>query len=204
VGAIDFVAKNVATLVNLPGDMATAITSMINDVTGAMSRALDALDIAEGMRSFYDDVDAVQATTATRQQQQANRTAQVQHVKVAALAAAARAAARVDWPSHQRAEQRRTRLLEWIEEAQVETDDPDLYTQLQGLRARLAEAVPPPDQRLPSIDTITLAATMPSLVLAHQLYGDAGRADDLVTRNNVRHPGFIPGGVELEYLSRGQ
>ena len=31
-------------------------------------------------------------------------------------------------------------------------------------------------------------------MLAYQLYGDADRADEIVTRNNIRHPGFVPGG----------
>lgn len=202
VSAIDFVSGNAGTLVDAPGDMATAITSMLNDVTGSLTRARDALDVAEGMRSFYDEAKAVPELTPTRRQQADNRAAQVAHVKVAALAAGVRAAGRVDWPSRQRAEERRSRLLDWIEDTQRETDDPQLYIELQGLRARLAESVPRPDERLPNIETVTLAATMPSLVLAHRLYGDAGRADGIVARNEIRHPGFVPGGVELEYLSR--
>ena len=34
--------------------------------------------------------------------------------------------------------------------------------------------------------------TVPSLVLAHRLYGDARRGGEIVTRNGVRHPGFVP------------
>jgi len=44
---------------------------------------------------------------------------------------------------------------------------------------------------------------MPAIVLAYRLYGDAERADEIVARNRVRHPGFVPGGQPLEVLSNG-
>ena len=34
--------------------------------------------------------------------------------------------------------------------------------------------------------------TVSSLVLAHRLYGDAWRGDEIVARNAIRHPGFMP------------
>ena len=36
------------------------------------------------------------------------------------------------------------------------------------------------------------AETVSALVLAHALYGDAQRSDEIVARNRVRHPGFVP------------
>ncbi len=39
--------------------------------------------------------------------------------------------------------------------------------------------------------------TVSSLVLAHQLYGDALRGAEIVSRNAIRHPGFVPA-VELQ------
>lgn len=40
--------------------------------------------------------------------------------------------------------------------------------------------------------TYAPAETVSSLVLAHALYGDALRSGEIVTRNRVRHPGFVP------------
>ncbi|MFJ3112307.1 DNA circularization protein [Pseudomonas putida] len=39
--------------------------------------------------------------------------------------------------------------------------------------------------------------TVSSLVLAHQLYGDAMRGAEIVSRNAIRHPGFVPA-VQLQ------
>mgnify|MGYP000977712715 CR=1 FL=1 len=37
-------------------------------------------------------------------------------------------------------------------------------------------------------------ASVPALVAAHRLYGDAGRDAEIVGRNRIRHPGRVPGG----------
>jgi prophage DNA circulation protein len=43
-------------------------------------------------------------------------------------------------------------------------------------------------------------ATMPALLIAHRLYGDARRAEEIVSRNRIAHPGFVAGGQVLEVL----
>ena len=40
--------------------------------------------------------------------------------------------------------------------------------------------------------TYSPAETVPALVLSYALYGDALRGSEIVTRNGVRHPGFVP------------
>jgi prophage DNA circulation protein len=45
--------------------------------------------------------------------------------------------------------------------------------------------------------TETPAATVPAVVLAYRLYGDASRGDEIVARNRIRHAGFVPA-VELQ------
>jgi prophage DNA circulation protein len=42
---------------------------------------------------------------------------------------------------------------------------------------------------------------LPALVVAHRLYGDAARADEITVRNGARHPGALRGGIALEVLS---
>jgi prophage DNA circulation protein len=36
------------------------------------------------------------------------------------------------------------------------------------------------------------ARVMPTLVLAHRLYADPGRADQLLAENKIVHPAFAP------------
>ncbi|MBR8316066.1 DNA circularization N-terminal domain-containing protein [Burkholderia dolosa] len=49
--------------------------------------------------------------------------------------------------------------------------------------------------------TVTPAQAIPALVMAHRQYGDATRADEIVMRNRVAHPGFVPAAA-LKILSR--
>ena len=70
----------------------------------------------------------------------------------------------------------------------------------EQLRADLMRAVPGEDSDLPRLGIVTPPAMVPSIVLAHRLYGDTDREADLVTRNRIPRPGFIRGGEPLEVL----
>lgn len=58
---------------------------------------------------------------------------------------------------------------------------------------------------LPRLVSITPQVARPALVLAHDFYGDAwldeAREDQLLARNRVRHPGFIPAGRPMELVT---
>jgi len=84
---------------------------------------------------------------------------------------------------------------------QLETAGDDAYPVLMQLRADLVKAVPSPDGDLPRLITYTPPLTVPSLVLAYDLYGDVSQEADLLSRNSVKNPGFVPGGRAVEVLS---
>jgi prophage DNA circulation protein len=58
---------------------------------------------------------------------------------------------------------------------------------------------------LPRITTVVPQAVRPAVVQAYDFYGDdwlsAGREDDLITRNSVRNPGFVPAGEPLSLVT---
>lgn len=126
-------------------------------------------------------------------------TALAAHADTAALSWAATAIADTTWTNRAEAE---TALSRWVDLAEpVLATVPDaLYTELLDTRAALIEDVRARAADLPALRQITLGATLPAVVVAHQLYGDATRADELVQRNRIAHPGAVPGGVTLEVL----
>lgn len=83
----------------------------------------------------------------------------------------------------------------------VEATSDDTYPDLMALRASLVGALPGSSSDLPRLQHLTPGAVVPSLVLAHKLYGNLDREEDLIRRNRINNPGFIRGGVELEVLS---
>jgi prophage DNA circulation protein len=58
---------------------------------------------------------------------------------------------------------------------------------------------------LPQLVTVTRQATAPAVVLAHDFYGDSWLAQgldaDLVTRNDVHHPGFVAAGKPIKFIA---
>lgn len=56
----------------------------------------------------------------------------------------------------------------------------------------------------PELSTYTPNAVLPALVIAQEIYGDATLEADIVIRNNIVHPGFVPDGEPLEVLNAGQ
>lgn len=95
---------------------------------------------------------------------------------------------------------RQTVLAQLATEANAAPDD--LFPAIQELRAAAAVSL---QARLPTaleVTTLETQATLPALVLAYKANGTLGAADDLVARNGVKHPGFVPAG-SVEVLRDG-
>lgn len=88
-------------------------------------------------------------------------------------------------------------------ELENERTSDEVFVSMMALRAQLVRSLPLPGSSLPQLVKVSPVATVPALVLAHNLYGDASRAEEIVARNRPRHPGFLTGGSPLEVLSDG-
>ncbi|MEX1056772.1 MAG: DNA circularization N-terminal domain-containing protein, partial [Natronospirillum sp.] len=89
-------------------------------------------------------------------------------------------------------------------DAQVEQATPlnnTVYNTLSDMRSAVVEDLRTRGAVLPRLSSYTPQLTLPALVIAHQVYGDARRDQELIERNKIRHPGAIPGGTVLEVLS---
>lgn len=72
------------------------------------------------------------------------------------------------------------------------TQNDKLYVALVKLKAAVNQDI---NERLVKIEkTIVYIPTdvLPDLVLSHYLYNNSKRCDDISTRNNILHPGFVP------------
>lgn len=75
------------------------------------------------------------------------------------------------------------------------------YAALQAARTAVWQDLTSRSRDGARLTTKTPADTTPALVLAYDLYEDAERATDIVARNRLRHPGFVPP-VPLRVLTR--
>lgn len=125
-------------------------------------------------------------------------------VTLVASAEAVRAAAATEFRSYDEAIALRDDLSERIDQqASIMADagDDAGYEALRILRLAMVRDVTRRGGSLSRVFEYSPTATEPALVTAHRLYGDAGRAQEIIERNAIRHPGFVPGGQALEVLS---
>jgi len=85
------------------------------------------------------------------------------------------------------------------DEAAVVNDD--VYRAFESLRLAVVTDLRRRAVARPGLSSHTPQVTTPALVVAHRLYGDATRADEICVRNGVPHPGALRGGMPLEVLS---
>lgn len=198
----------IAAEIRAPVNMGTAIVAAMGKIKTVATEPLRALKLYETLFTAGNASPAVPTTTATREQQA--QTTQALHLLTqrAAILGAARASAEADYASLNDALDARDRLLAAID-TQIETTDvvagtsidDDTYQAFAALRVALAEDLLIRGGKLPRVTRYTPPATLPALVIAHRLYGDATRAAEIVTRNKIRHPLFVPGGQALEVLN---
>lgn len=111
-----------------------------------------------------------------------------------ALASAAKAAAVEPFAVYEDAVAIRDELATRADAELELADDADTFQALVELRTRVSRDITRRAADLARLQVVTPPETVPSLVLAHMLYGPeavASRADELVTRNGLTHPGFI-------------
>jgi prophage DNA circulation protein len=85
----------------------------------------------------------------------------------------------------------RDTLLSAIDEEMLVADD-TVYVALQEARAAVWTDMTTRARDSSRIKSLTPKQIQPALVLAYDQYGDASRDAEIITRNNIRHPGFVP------------
>lgn len=177
------------------------VTGAIGKVRSAYQKGLQALDKLLGQS---DEAYAGSTATPARKQQQKNHNAFLELVRSHAIAEASTEAVEAAYGSYEDAIDSRDLVLDYLDTETETTDNDDLYSALQALRAEVARGVPDQASQLPRLITVTPTTTTPALVLAYRLYGDASREEEIVARNLPRHPGFLIGGEALEVLSNAE
>lgn len=189
-----------STLATLPAELVSTTRGVIDGILGAAANARLALFAYETMFGFEPDLEAGSSQTAAQADANAGRVQRL--TRQLAVSGAVRAAARVSWSFRDEAFDTRDRILAEID-ALEETSLDDSIDALEELRRVLVETVPPAEEELPELRTITLPRAEPALVLAYRLFANPELDAEIAVRNRVQHPGFVPAGVELEVLSRG-
>ncbi len=192
--------SNAAALVNSPSVLLSSLLEIF-ETLGTVVSGIDPIG-ALLAAYFFTPGTRPPATTTTRAREQANFDAVHRVIQRVIAVHTATVAIELTFPNYEAAVQSRTAITDVLDE-QAEVASDDTFPALHQLRADLTKAVPGTSGDLPRLLRVTPGFTVPSLVLAHSLYGNLNFEQDLVDRNNLKHPGFVVGAGELEILSDG-
>jgi len=203
--AADWVA-NVADLkipsLSLIGDIQATADKLITTFKGLRDLAPSANDSGANLDQFSTyAIDRSPSITAQATVSNSNSAVTETFIKTVALANEAKAATEQEFTSYTEAITARKVLLDKIDVLAGETTNDTVYEQFRAVRQTVAIAIPADEVSLPRITIIKTKQDTPSLVLAYDVYGDVSKEADIIARNNVRNPCFIPGGevTVLEY-----
>lgn len=76
--------------------------------------------------------------------------------------------------------------------AALDEADPERFEQLEATRQAVYRHLTAVAAAGVKLVEVKPATAEPALVLAYRRFGDASRAGEIVTRNRIRHPGFVP------------
>lgn len=182
--------RTAGALVRLPERLFDDLAGVVSFVAGIPS-LLNVYNYEKGPRPL--------GSTPTRQEEQASFDAFSRASQQMALIQAANVAVGQTFGSFDRAISARQQITDLIDE-QSELCGDDLFQAFQDLRVVLVQALPP--KNAPHLLSYTPRSTLPSLVLCQRLYGDVSFEQDMLDRNSIQRPGFVPGGRPLELASR--
>jgi len=204
--AIGNVTGPIADLIRSPAEMAGAIVGGVNRIRITIGEPGRALNIYKSL--FNAGSNGSYSTATASQKKTVGNIQALQHlVQRAAMAEAANVTASMQYLTSDDALRDAGDIATAIEahassESVVDGSpiSDEVYAALTTLQATVMIDLRERGAQLPKLTAYTPSATLPALVVAHQLYGDATRADELVTRNKISHPGFVLGGEALEVL----
>ncbi len=198
----------IAAEIRAPYNMGGLIIGSMQQIATLAAEPREALRLYKGLFEAGRDSPAISTTTATRRQQAQSADALHELTRASAAIEACRAASETDFAAVDDALIARDNLLDALEARMAAVDpvtgapiDNALFDALRALRAAMVQDLRIRGAKLPRITYYTPAATQPARALAYRIYGDAARIEEIVTRNKIRHPGFVPGGIALEVLT---
>ena len=200
--AVNNVISTASTLADAPEDLADAVINLVESLAAGLllvteskrspiARILELYDFDPGTRP--------PETTPNREAERQNFDALQHLIQRMTICEASTIAITMSFLSYNEAVDARLLITDVMDD-HVDAVTDDTYPEIETLRSALVSAIPGPDGDLPRLVTHTPRATIPSLVLAHTLYGNLDLEEDIVRRNNAPNPGFLTGGVELEVL----
>ncbi len=197
---LSLLSDDLADLIRTPGQLATRFlgifakgNAVLSQISGLgdinainMLNALTTLRLTSLFSQRYSG-----GNTPTRARMVQNKNAINTLVRQALITQSAGMVAAMPLPVYDDAIVIKNELLATID-TEIETANDETYLALKTLRSKTYADITARTQGAARLKNIMPKEVMPSLVLAYDLYEDTGRDNEIIERNKVRHPGFVP------------
>jgi prophage DNA circulation protein len=200
--AIHDLRGDIDNLINTPAILATRMVSALSLLGSSITNTREGFEAYGEIFDYGSDDPIITQVTASRIQQDTNNKAFTNFVRVMALSGAVSSASEIEFVSEEDAEVIRQVLYDEMDSLMERVDDDATFAELNNLRTFVSLNIPPEDQALPRIYDYANLLTRPALVIAYEQFGDVLSEQDLIDRNNVSNPNYVPGGVTLRILGR--
>ncbi|KJZ09423.1 hypothetical protein TW85_22000 [Marinomonas sp. S3726] len=214
---VDDFGNEIASLILQPANLVSSLVSVAASAFGAINDIKVAFKAYDHLLAgFGDDLAAdIDSSFSVNRAQEAINNAAINTLIVSAATVAAtnsivtiQSASSASTSSSDNAfitlaeaQSTRDKLLTTVDSLIDAGATDEAYFAWADLQASLVKYIADIEPNLATSNTTTLNQSVPALVMAYNLYGDANREAELVNRNSIANPVFMPAGVELEVLS---
>lgn len=201
---LSFLPDDVAAFLRDPIRLAQAVNRMVQVASAVQRSVRSRAGSLFAMTQVGDDLKPVIGDTPSRDLERSNRRAILNLYRLSSAAQLVRSAARIEFASYDDAVALRDLYSARLDILAVEAADlgEDIAAaHYDDLRRVMVRAITLRGGSLVRLHDLPLRRTEPALVIANRLYGAGdveARAAALTARNNVRHPGFVTGGRNLQ------
>jgi prophage DNA circulation protein len=104
----------------------------------------------------------------------------------------------INFDSLEEASEFRKIVFDKVEQVLLNLKDDELYIALIDLQTAVSTDLDVRARELPRLAELMLNASLPAIMVSHDIYGNIREEQDILKRNKVAHPLFVQGGVPIE------
>lgn len=192
-----------SSLLKKPKELGVGIADLITAIPSAYPSKRTVIYAIRKTLTVGNSYKQVPMTTPSRKQQYKNQIALLNLVKNLAVTQIAVSASQVEYSSKTEASTFKNLIQSDMEGLLVQLGDQgndEQYQAVESLKSVLIKDISTRALLLPNLVTFNTKESAPALVTAYDIYEEAGKDLDLVERNRIRNPNFMPSYSPLEVL----
>lgn len=188
---------SITSLMQTPSMLASRMTQLYNNVAVITNNFGDLFDVALKLVGAGTNKKTKGGTSARTQTINDNRDALYNFNDAAGLTIAYLASTNIAFTNQDQLNLAQKRLDQAYLSLNSDTMDENVYDLLQQMRSQNRLYLDTLRLSLPLFVTMQINNSVPSTVLAYQLYGDATRSDEIILLNNIQDPAFVQGAINV-------